>query len=84
MMTNAMLSPLPTTRSSGLTLTQEQLIFFSKSAHSNCSRKLFFSNFCMVRSKLKSFELSFGANSDSSAYTKISQTVFQMASQTAV
>ena len=45
----------------------EELWFDTDAAnfsHSNCSRKLFFSNFCMVRSKLKPFELSFGANSD--------------------
>jgi hypothetical protein len=53
-------------------------------SHSNCSQKLFFSNFCMVWSKLKPFELSFSANSDSSTYSKISQTGFQMASQPAI
>ena len=52
----------------------------TENTSSNCGQKLFFSNCCMVRSKLKPFELSFGANSDSSTYTMISQ----MASQTVV
>jgi len=46
----------------------------------NCSSQIF----AWCDQKLKPFELSFGANSDSSAYTKISQTGFQTASQTTV
>jgi len=68
MMTNATLSPLANDEELWFDAdaTENSLIFF-RSPLSVIVAETVFSNFCMVRSKLKSFELSFGANSDSSA-----------------